>query len=254
LTTPDGVAWTSRFVANSMQGANGVGMAYTSIVWAPATATRVGMFVGCSGTNGRIITSTDGVVWSESSAGSESAMSQVCYNTALDLFCLVGELGYVATARDPLSTSWTTRVCPNRARVLGVASLETKGFVAIIAPSGLLYSADGVTWKCTLLPVSISTTNSNALNVPIYYSTTLAGVFIPAATAATYMFTNDGQSVTLCQGAGTGSLTYNTIRHDEADDVLMCATSTGFVVMPRTYNPATSFVVPVMPNTWIRAT
>ena len=252
LTTPDGTAWTARFVANSLQGANGVGMAYASIVWAPATLGRVGMFVGCSLTNGRIITSTDGLAWSESSSGSESAMSQVCYNTALDLFCVVGELGYVATTRDPLSTSWTRRTCPNRARVQGVASLEANGFVAITAPSGLLYSPDGATWTCTLMPVSISTTNG--VTVPIYYSATLGGVLIPAATAATYMFTNDGQTVTLCQGAGTGSLTYNNVRHDEVDDVLMCATDAGFVVMPRTYNPTTQFVLPVMPNTWIRAT
>jgi len=34
----------------------------------------------------------------------------------------------------------------------------------------------------------------------------------------------------------------------------MCATDAGFVVMPRTYNPTTQFVLPVMPNTWIRAT
>jgi hypothetical protein len=253
LTTPDGVAWTTRFVANSLQGANGSrSMAYSSVVWAPATLGRVGMFVGCSGAYGRIITSTDGLAWSESSSGSESAMSQVCYNTALDLFCVVGELGHIATARDPLSTSWTTRVCPNRARVQGVASLETKGFVAIMAPSGLLYSPDGATWTCTLMPVSISTTNG--VSVPIYYSTTLGGVLIPAATAATYMFTNDGQTVTLCQGAGSGALTYNNIRHDEVDDVLMCSTDVGFVVIPRAYNPTTQFVLPVMPNTWIRAT
>jgi len=237
-----------------VSGANGVGTNYISIIWAPATAARAGMFVGCSQTLGRLITSTDGLVWTESSiVGSESGMSQICYNVALDLFCIVGELGYIATSRN--LTSWTTRTCPNRARVAGVASLETKGFVAIVAPSGLLYSADGATWMCTLMPVSFSVANNgNGLaNVPIYYSTTLAGVLIPAATAATYMFTNDGQTVTLCQGAGSGALAYNVVRHDEVDDVLVATTISGAIVMRRDYNPLTQFVLPVMPNTWIRA-
>lgn len=246
VTSSDGIDWTARFVS----GGVGTTISYTDVLWAPAAAPRIATFLGCSATGGQLLRSTDGVAWTaagmvlSTGQGSQSAMTAICYNSELDLFCVVGQLGFIATSRD--STTWTLQTAPSIGTVGAVASLEAGGFVALVGSSTMLSSLDGTAWTATALPFAF---NAGKLE----YSATFGGVFIPASTGPVFMFTNDGQNVTIGQGVAPGSSAYNFVYHDPTIDALVAASSDGTAVMPRAYDPLTEFVLPIMPNTWIRA-
>jgi hypothetical protein len=248
-TSADAISWAVRFVPDASVG----NLPLSDIVWAPNVSPRSAMFVGCSTTGGRIIKSIDGVIWTSeglalASGLSQSSLARICYNASLDLFCVVGQLGFVATSRD--ATTWTRRTTPFIANVLSVASLETKGFVALVGSAIMLHSPDGVTWTSTGLPTAFSTQH----NSPLYYSSEFGGVFIPASVGPIYMFTNDGHTITIGQGIAPGSSEYNFLRHDPDTDLLIAGTDEGVAVMERSYDRRTEFVLPTLANTWIRST
>ena len=68
-----------------------------------------------------------------------------------------------------------------------------------------------------------------------------------------YMFTNDGLTATIGQGVAPGPSAYNFVTHDPVTDLLIAGSNDGVAVMQRSYDPLTEFVLPIMPNTWMRA-
>jgi len=241
LTSADGDTWISRAMQGSYIGLNASTYTYSTVIWAAGA----GMFVGCSSTLGRVATSSDGVVWTERATGAESAVLQVCYNETLRLFCAVGNDGYIGTSTN--AVDWQTQTGSFRAvNISGVASLESRGFVALPATAALMSSPDGVVWTATVAPLAFAA-------VKIYYSATFDGVFIPAANTVVYMFTNDGKTVTLGQGASSTAVLCTAMRYDAATDSLIVGAFGGFAVMPIAYDRTSEFCLPTMADTWVRA-
>jgi hypothetical protein len=222
---------------------------YTSLIWAAEANGGLGMFVGVSLAYGRCVTSLDGVTWTESGIGTMSRLRQVCYNPALALFCIAGENGYIGTSPDAIT--WTTRICPVRSEIViwSVASLESKGFTMITNLDSIFYSPDGINWQQTVAPFSVQA------NAKTYYSAGLGGVIIPTTSVTMSMiFTNDGTTFIAGHGIAPSFGAFQGARHDPVTDSLIFPTTQGCSIMPRSYDPATQFVLPLLANTWIRAT
>lgn len=244
LTSPDGDIWTQLFVDGSLQSIEDLAVNYTTVVWGGPTGGR--LFVGGSDLGGRVFTSADGIAWTETATGSQGQMTQICWNDSLALFCAVGLNGYMATSVD--GTTWIERRSPVLTDLQGVASLEDLGFVAVMTESaGLVHSADGVNWE-------VAGVGQVVLGCKIYYSVELLGVPLASTGLPSYLFTNDGQSVTYGQGSSSGGgVQFAGIRYDPTLDALVGVSTVSVNVLPRAYNLATEFALPTMANTWIRA-
>jgi hypothetical protein len=171
LTTTDGVTWTpghvfapwmvmdfhwdgSAFVAVAVDVSlyNGKILRSTDLVtWTDVHTGVPGMHgVAWNGTRyvavgiyGTILTSVDGVSWSEATTGSAASFLGVAWSGSQ--FAVVGSPSAVMTSSDGLS--WTNRTAPEANQSVRNVVWNGSEFVAFGLMSEVWASADGVTWE-----------------------------------------------------------------------------------------------------------
>jgi len=139
-TSPDGINWTLRTLPISLQ--------WRSVCWAP----ELGLFcaVATSGSDNRIVTSSDGVSW-VTQASPLNNWNAVCWSPERNLFCAVANSGAgnrVMTSPD--GVTWTARTSAADNNWMNVAWSPELGLFCAIANTGtgnrVMTSPDGVTW------------------------------------------------------------------------------------------------------------
>ena len=145
LTSEDGETWTatvSTVTQNSV---------WEACVWAE----ELGLFVAVSSTDNvnskRIITSPDGLVWSEQTQSVSKAWRSVCWSASLRLLVAVADnaSGTNCIMTSPDAVTWTTRTAPEASawqEVIWVEELTKFVAVAETGTQRAMYSADGITW------------------------------------------------------------------------------------------------------------
>lgn len=141
-TSPDFRTFTSRTVP--------AGKAFQWAVWSP----ELNLWVVTSSSGGalRIITSPDGITWTERATPAE-AVTGVNWSPELGLFVAVRENVANSALTSPDGITWTTRVTPATPAWRSVAWSPELGLFAICgagtpgpAINGILTSPDGITW------------------------------------------------------------------------------------------------------------
>jgi len=119
-----GTTWTLRNLGDSLNG-----VTYGN-----------GLFVAV-GEGGTILTSRDGVTWTQRTSGTSNDLYSVTYGNGL--FVAVGAKGTILTSPD--GVSWTARASGTDEWLWGVA-YGNSTFVAVGGGGAILTSPDGVTW------------------------------------------------------------------------------------------------------------
>jgi WD40 repeat protein len=141
-------------VSNWTERANTKNVTLYSIIWSPS----LGLFcaVGINdGVDAYIVTSPDGIVWTERApaVAKNIALRGVCWSPDLNLFCAVGVAdgvdGYLLTSPD--GTTWTERNNPQNRTLYAITwSEELTLFCAVGINDGvdayIVTSPDGTTW------------------------------------------------------------------------------------------------------------
>jgi hypothetical protein len=159
LTSPDGVTWTER--SNPKIGRNLLGVAYGVPSSSPSQGIYVAVgfyrnFIGSEDSDAYIITSPDGVTWTERANPKAVDLYDVIWAEELGLFVAVGDnvLGsptddtYIITSPDGIT--WTERSNPGNVRLNSVAWNGSNLLVAVGDNDGtdalILRSSDGINW------------------------------------------------------------------------------------------------------------
>ncbi len=133
ISSPDGVAWTSR-----MSGA-GTGAALKAIEWSGTQFVVVG-------TTSAVFTSSNGLTWQDHSFGGSALLTDVAYDASLGLYAASAYGGVVYTSPD--AETWTRRT------VAGAGNLHTitqhdGTFIAGGRDGQSYFSTDGTSWEPT---------------------------------------------------------------------------------------------------------
>jgi hypothetical protein len=130
---------------------------WNSICWSP----ELGLFVavgngsvsGYTTTNNRVMTSTDGYIWTIRSSAADYGWNSVCWSSELSLFVAVSSSGVMTSSN---GITWTLRTSAVDNVWNSVCwSAELTLFVAV-AQSGtgnrVMTSSDGITWTARISP------------------------------------------------------------------------------------------------------
>jgi hypothetical protein len=160
LTSPDGVTWTER--SNPKNGRNLLGVAYGVPSSSPTQGVYVAVgfyrnFVGSEDSDAYIITSNDGITWTERANPKAVDLYDVIWAQELGLFVAVGDnvLGsptddtYIITSPDGIT--WTERANPGGVRLNAVAWNPAVNLLVAVGDNDgidalILRSSDGITW------------------------------------------------------------------------------------------------------------
>lgn len=178
MTSPDGIAWTTRSSASDGQ--------WMGITWSAQLSLFVAVGINC------IMTSPDGIVWTSRTSPANLQWRTVIWVSQLSLFVCVAETGSSTNAvmTSPDGITWTTRTTNTNQWVSVIWSPERSLLVAI-SSSGtgnrVMTSPDGVAW----------TTRASAVDnswKDITWSSSL-GLFVAVADSGTgnrIMTSSDG--------------------------------------------------------------
>jgi hypothetical protein len=148
MSSPDGINWTGRSAA----AAN----LWRSVAWG-AGSVNLFVAVAATGTNNRVMTSTNGTSWNSITVGGTIGTIQwngICWSPTLNLFCAVGGLtsnfGVIMTS--PNGTTWTGRSSPDAINYTSVCWSPTLSLFIAVANTNstgtnrIATSPDGITW------------------------------------------------------------------------------------------------------------
>ena len=140
----------------------------------------LGLFVAV-GYGGTILTSLDGVTWSNRISGVSASLYGIVYSEPLGLFVAVGDSGSISTSPD--GVTWSSRTSGVVSVVLrDITYSESLGLFVVVGSSGtILTSPSGVTW-------SSQTSGVSAILNGITYSDPL-GLFVVVGNSGTILYT-----------------------------------------------------------------
>ncbi len=186
-TSADGDTWTQRAFTNPSIGYLSGG--FNSVIYAGGT---INLFVAV-GINGVIATSPNGTTWTTKTSNTSVDLSQVCFNTSLNMIAIAGAKGLIITSTDGITFAQRVTML---ASFIQVSSLESKGFVA----KSVYYactSTDGINWIPTT-PTAAATVGksfySSVDNCVFSYTNTSTVANNPSPQCLQY--TTDGKTYT----------------------------------------------------------
>ena len=148
-------------------------------LWSVTYSESKGLYVAC-GAYGIIVTSSDGVNWTEKKPPLRTDLNTVIYADELKLFVAGGGSGKIVTSSD--GVNWTERVNPDNVMIKSIAYSGSLGlFVAI--GMNFVGSYNGIDWF-------LIKTGSTSLNSIIYSEE--KKLFVVACNSAIIRYSNDG--------------------------------------------------------------
>ena len=188
-------------------------------------SSELGIFIAV-GASGTIITSPDGVTWTQQTSGVTTVLNKVIFSKKLGIFCIVCDVGTILTSPDGIT--WTQQTSGVTTGLYDVTYSETLGVFCVVGggvPSipnenTILTSTDGITW--TQQTSGIST----YLN-KVTYSKTLC-IFISAGYNGKILTSPDG--VTWTQQTSGVTNTLNSIIYSEISGIF-CVVGNGTVLI-----------------------
>jgi len=249
-TSTNGTTWTQRQYTQT--GSQGLYTDFTDIDW----SSDLGMFVAVWGA-WNIATSTNWTTWTKRTCPVYSNLNAVAWNDSLGMFVAVGSNGTVVSSTN--GTSWTFRQSNTTWVFTQVASLEAKGFIAWMTLYWFMRSADWITWVWVPTPAWATTTMGK-----MFYSSVDGWVFalgtnLPTSNAHGF-FTRDWKTLEILSvwnfviSSSSGFI--GTVYDSDEDKILYMGvtsnTNTALVIASRTYDKATEFILPSIPNTFIK--
>jgi hypothetical protein len=129
---------------------------WNSVCWSPSlnlfVAVGNGAISGYTTTSNRVMTSTDGYVWSIGTSASDNGWNSVCWSPELNLFAAVASSGsnnQIMTS--PNGITWTSRTTPFDSSWNSICwSPELTLFVAVSSSGNgnrVMYSSDAIVWN-----------------------------------------------------------------------------------------------------------
>jgi hypothetical protein len=143
-TSPNGNTWTTRTVSATTRQ-------YNSICWAP----ELGLFCAVSYTSAFVVTSPDGITWTDRSIPNNRSWYSVCWSPELGLFCAVNNNSAAFVMTSPDGITWSERAIPNKRAWLSVIwAPEVRLFCAVNYANAafVMTSPDGITWTERSIP------------------------------------------------------------------------------------------------------
>ena len=152
LSSAEGTTWTIKYTNNNFDLIN---ILYVSQI----------KKILATGTNGVRLFSEDLENW-ELYAGITETVTSVCYSEKLDLYCLVGFNGYIATSED--GTTWIQRTSGVSFKLRKVKyNNYIEKFIAVGESQNILISEDGINWTTS------STGTQTSFNDFAFYENTI---------------------------------------------------------------------------------
>lgn len=146
MTSPDGIAWTSRLVLTN---------AWNDVIWSPDLL----MFLAVSSTTAsptQFLTSTDGITWTPQTAPASLDWRTSAWSPELGIFVAVAfdsVANNIGTSPDGINwTSQTKSLTTGLRSVIWVSELSLFVVVGINATSLSFSSPDGINWTSHALP------------------------------------------------------------------------------------------------------
>ncbi len=179
-TSTDGYAWTP-FLTGALDSANLNTVIHAADRW-------IGL-----GTNGTIVTSTDGITWPRSASGITQAINGVAFGNGLIVAVAAG--GQIVTSPDGLA--WTTRTSGVTTDLRGV-TFANGTFVAVGLSGVILTSPNGTTW----------TRATSGITTALYGAAFVKGAFVAGGDAGALLTSATGATWTAASIGGNTSGTF----------------------------------------------
>lgn len=256
-TSPNGVTWTTRAATAAVFGSTAMGGGSNCMLGEVAWSAALSLFIAV-GAYGIILTSPDGITWTERTSGTSQVLRHIACNNSLSMIVVSGSGGTLLRSTNGIT--WTStplgETNGSTGNNTGVVSIEAQGFLYFDSTiSSVLRSTDGVTWK---LPTPESLVRST-FNNTVVYNPVDESVFggsnngtLLYGTVSEFLSNMPHWYVTvslLYQGNSVLGVAYCPAR-----DIWVGVGTGGAVwIAPRGYNKSTQFVLPSNPSMWTKA-
>lgn len=177
----------------------------TAILYSGVYANNIFVVVG---SNGAILTSTNGTSWTKRVVNITNHLFSICYGNSL--FVAVGDTGTIITSADGIA--WTSRVSGTTKYLRGVSYCNSK-FIAVGDNGALLISDDATTWATVDIPTAIPTLANISLRKAIYANS----VYIIVGDNGT-MITYSGTNI--LQGSSWSVFSTTTLNSNQLFDII----------------------------------
>lgn len=143
------------------------------------------------GNDGVIITSSDGINWTNRTSGITDVIRGIAFGNSI--YVVVGQKGVILSSSDGIS--WTTRTSGSSNYLYGVSYLNEK-FIAVGKSGTILTSTDGITWSTKTSGISTNLKEVSYGN----------GVYVAIGTGGTILSSTDTETWTSRDGASGDDL------------------------------------------------
>jgi hypothetical protein len=138
ITSTDGISWVS-------QVASPTGSYFWRMVFSP----DLNLFCATGFIGSQMMTSPDGVTWTEQTVTDATLLSGIAWSSSLNLFCAVSKDGTTRVKTSPDGITWTNRNASQANQWLDVAWSEDLSIFCACSSNGvdrIMTSPDGITW------------------------------------------------------------------------------------------------------------
>ncbi len=119
---------------------------WTSVAWSPT----LGLFaaVSATGSGNRVMTSSDGQIWTSRFSAANEQWNDICWATTLSLFVAVSNNSSSGSGvmTSPDGISWTLRTAASAKDWRAVCWAESLGLLVAVGVNGVMTSTNGTAW------------------------------------------------------------------------------------------------------------
>ena len=151
ITSPDGINWTQRTAPNI---ADGISAGLQDLAWSPQLSLFVCMNQRTTANTAWVITSPDGITWTQRTTPSGNSWTGVCWSPQLSLFVAVNNSVSTtsAVATSPDGITWTIRTTPSISSISRIRWSPELNLLVAVGINSCITSPDGINWTSRSVP------------------------------------------------------------------------------------------------------